>query len=219
MPVTLTPCRETVRVFNNRNFSFNEKSNFNSRINRVVIPHTVLIRKNLSILNNIQLLPILVSAFLSLNYKYCNTAGHFRLHIFVSTCILVVLHIWSYYIFVLSKLLLSGDIEMNPGPKLISRESFSIYHWNLNSIPSHDYTKIFFFRAYKAVYKFETICSSETYLESEKRYFDQMFQFFFENKLNSLVSTLTNNDNIGISGYDLVRSDHASNTKRGGVCI
>ena len=102
MPVTLTQCRETVRVFNNRNFSFNEKSNFNSRINRVVIPHTVLIRKNLSILNNIQLLPILVSAFLSLNYKYCNTAGHFRLHIFVSTCILVVLHIWSYYIFVLS---------------------------------------------------------------------------------------------------------------------
>ena len=31
-------------------------------------------------------------------------------------------------------MLLSGDIETNPGPKLISGQSFSICHWNLNSV-------------------------------------------------------------------------------------
>ena len=52
-------------------------------------------------------------------------------------------------------LILSGDDEMNPGPKLISKESFSICHWNLNSITAHNYTKILLLKAYIAVYKFD----------------------------------------------------------------
>ena len=37
-----------------------------------------------------------------------------------------VLHLWSRSKFLLSMLLLSGDVEMNPGPKSNSKESFSI---------------------------------------------------------------------------------------------
>ena len=35
---------------------------------------------------------------------------------------------------------LSGDIELNAGPKPCSYKSFSICHWNLNSITSHNFT-------------------------------------------------------------------------------
>ena len=44
-----------------------------------------------------------------------------------------VLHLWSRSNFLLSMLLLSGDVEMNPGPKSNSKERFSICLWNLNS--------------------------------------------------------------------------------------
>ena len=49
-------------------------------------------------------------------------------------------------------ILLSGDTETNPGPKPISGQSFSICHWNLNSISAHNYTKIFLLTAYVLVY-------------------------------------------------------------------
>ena len=51
---------------------------------------------------------------------------------------------------------------------------------------------------YVAIHKFDIIYLSEIYLDS---------------------SIPTNNDNMDIDGYNLVRSDHPSNTKRGGVCI
>ena len=44
----------------------------------------------------------------------------------------------------------------------------------------------------------DIICLSETYLDSTIR---------------------SDNDNLEIPGYNLVRSDHPSNNKRGGVCI
>ena len=56
--------------------------------------------------------------------------------------------------------ILGGDIEVNPRPKLISKESFPICHWNLNSITAHNYTKILLLKAYIAVYKFDITCLS-----------------------------------------------------------
>ena len=47
-------------------------------------------------------------------------------------------------------------------------------------------------------YKFDVICISETYLNSD---------------------TSTVDENLEIAGYTLIRADHPSNTKRGGVCI
>ena len=85
---------------------------------------------------------ILVNVFLLLKYKYCNTTKHFFLHIFILRSFLVVLHLRSHSNFLLSLQLLRGDVEMNPRPKLISKESFSVCHWNLYSITTH--TKILY---------------------------------------------------------------------------
>ena len=95
-------------------------------------------------------------------------------------------------------IILSGDVEVNPGPKNSVSECLSICHWNLNSILAHDHFKLFLLKAYISVHKFDIICLSETYLDS----------------------TVPLDDvNLVISGYNLIRSDHPSNTKRGGVCL
>ena len=92
----------------------------------------------------------------------------------------------------------SGDIEMNPGPKPNPCHSFSICHWNLNSLAAHNYLKVSLLRAYVAIEKFDVVCLSETYLDS---------------------SNLSDDDNFYLPGYNLVRADHPSNAKKGGVCI
>ena len=94
--------------------------------------------------------------------------------------------------------LLSGDVETNPGPTRTPKTSLSIYHWNLNSISAHKYVKLSLLRAYLVFHKFDIICFSETYLNS---------------------GNSPDDDTLEISGYNLVRSDHQFNSKRGGVCI
>ena len=63
---------------------------------------------------------------------------------------------------------------MNPGLKLISKESSSACHWNLSSITTHNYTKILPLKAYIAVYNFDIICLPETYLDSKTLLDDEM---------------------------------------------
>ena len=60
------------------------------------------------------------------------------------------------------------------------------------------FTKVYLLSAYISVHKFEIICPSETYLNSE-------------------ISS--DDENLEIDGYNLVRGDHLSNSKRGGVCV
>ena len=77
---------------------------------------------------------------------------HFFLYIFILASTLV-----TCTNFLLSILLLSGDVEMNPGRKLVSKESFSICHWNFNSITANNYTEVLLLKAYIAVHKFDII--------------------------------------------------------------
>ena len=100
-------------------------------------------------------------------------------------------HIWLS----LTIIRLSDDIEENPGPK---RNSFSICHWNLNSITEHNYLKVSLLRAYISLHNFDVVCISETYLDS---------------------TTALDDENLHIAGYNLLRADHASNSKRGRVCV
>ena len=95
-------------------------------------------------------------------------------------------------------LMLCGDIESNPGPRPNSGQSFSICHWNLNSIAAHNFSKISLLRAYNAIHNYNAICLSETYLNH---------------------GTLSENYNLKIPGYELIRVDHPPNKKRGGTCI
>ena len=100
---------------------------------------TILLRKNIKIIN-ILLLRII--------------------HIYALST--YASHIWLYLI--LTKR--SGDIEQNPGPKSNSSQSFSICHWNLNSISAHNFIKISLLKTYIATHKLDVICLSETYLDS-----------------------------------------------------
>ena len=54
---------------------------------------------------------------------------------------------WVYNILIS----LSGDIQLNPGPKNKSDVNFSICRWSLNSIEAHNYAKVFLLKAYAAV--------------------------------------------------------------------
>ena len=75
----------------------------------------------------------------------------------------------------------SGYIKMNPGPKPNPSHSFSICHWNLNSLTAHNYLKVSLLRAYVAIKKFDVVCLSETYLDS---------------------SNLSDDDNFYLPGYN-----------------
>ena len=75
---------------------------------------------------------------------------------------------------------------------------FSICHWNLNSITAQNYLKIFLLRACILLYNFDVACISETHLDSIIAFDD---------------------NNLEISGYNLMKADHASNSKRCGVCV
>ena len=103
-------------------------------------------------------------------------------------------HVWLFFI----RTKRSEDIEPNPGPKPNSCQSFSICHWNLNSISVLNFMKLSLLKSYIAIHKFDVVCLSETYL-------------------NASISN--DDDSLEVPGYNLFRADHLSNTKRGGVCI
>ena len=93
---------------------------------------------------------------------------------------------------------LSGEVEVNPGANPKPSEALSICHWNLNSTSAQNFAKLHILKAYVTFHKFDIIYLPETYLD-----------FFIPFDYNDLE----------ISGYNLIRSDHPSNSKRGDVCI
>ena len=111
--------------------------------------------------------------------------------------ILVFTH-YSFHFWICElQVILSGDVELILVPKPNSGQNFSICHWNLNSIPAHIFAKISL-SAYNSLHKFDIICLFETYLDS---------------------SILLQDPNLEMQAYMLIRVDHPSNVKRGGVCV
>ena len=108
--------------------------------------------------------------------------------------------IFNYFVefFLLLVLLQHGDIETNPGQRTNSYQYLSCCHWNLNSLPAHNYIKVSLIQPYNTIHKYDIICLSETYLDS---------------------SIPSDDKALYIEGYNLVRADHPSDNKRGGVCI
>ena len=70
-------------------------------------------------------------------------------------------------------------------------------HWNVNIVSAHNFSKVSLLRAYISIHKFDVICISETFPNSDTAFAD---------------------DNLKNEGY-IVRSDHPSDYRRGGVCI
>ena len=98
--------------------------------------------------------------------------------------------------FVTLLLLRSGDFETNPGPKNSSVIKFC--HWNFNSLAAHDFLKVSLIEAFITTHNFDIICFSETFLD---------------------CTVSQHDENIMINWYLLLRADHTSNGKRGGVCL
>ena len=62
------------------------------------------------------------------------------------------------FVFVFLMLFACGDIELNPGPKKRSScYNFSVCHWNLNSITTHNFAKIDLLQAYNTIHQYDMI--------------------------------------------------------------
>ena len=189
-PVNLIRYRGTVRIFDSQHFVFYLKHKNQSLL---IFSQSNIFSHYVCFFRNSFLLFLFLAVFLILKLNSCKRSNNSRVSPFLVAPIKTWLATWFYSLL----LLLSGDVELNPGPKRNSSNTFLIYHWNLNSISADNYAKVFLFKAYIAIHKFDIICISETYLDS---------------------STPSDDNNLEISGYTLVRSDHPSNN-RGSVCI
>ena len=63
-------------------------------------------------------------------------------------------------------LFICGNVELNPRPKNTKSYHFALCHWNFNSLPSHDLSKLSLIEAYNTHHNFDLIRLSETYLDS-----------------------------------------------------
>ena len=86
-------------------------------------------------------------------------------------------------------ILLSGDVETNPGP-----ETLDFCTWNLNSITAYDFLSVSLIEAYNSVYKYDLIGIVETHLDST-----------------------VDKDRLTLEGYSFFKNNHPQNVKRGGV--
>ena len=68
----------------------------------------------------------------------------------------------------------------------------------MNSISANNFEKMDSLRAFNAVWHYDLICLSETFLNS---------------------SFSTDNVDLFLDGYNMIRSDHPNNIRRGGVCL
>ena len=93
-------------------------------------------------------------------------------------------------------LILSGDVEPNPGPEK-EKSHITFFHWNLNALMAHNFIKLSLLQTLAVRNDYDIICLTETFRDSSIGYDD---------------------DRISIAGYNLLGVDHPSNTKRGDVC-
>ena len=135
-----------------------------------------------------------ISVYIAINHKtYLKIfLKFFTFYLYFFELCLTINHVICYFL-----LIMSGDIETNPGP-INEKTSISICHWNLNGVSTQNYVKLSMLEAYNSIYDYDIICLSETFLNSTHS---------------------SNDPALKLQGYELIRSDHPSNTKRGGVCM
>ena len=193
MPVNLSQYRGKVGTFNNR-YLIRFRNSYQ---------HFKYYLKDIDIAFDVICILTTISIFvLSLIFGIfvCNTIKTFLFSRFRKIKGVLLVYLFSHFLFLFfsRKLLLSGDIETNPGSRRNLNNHCTICHWNLNNISAHNFARVQLLKAYLAVHKFDIVCLSETYLNSS---------FTFDD------------DNLDIPGYIMVRADHPANSKCGGVCM
>ena len=98
----------------------------------------------------------------------------------------------------ISLLIISGTVEINPGPLETNIKNLSFAFWNLDSIPAKEYSRIPLIETLQATYNFNIfgVC---------------------ESALNPDIS----NENVFIREFsqELFRADKPANTRNGEVCL
>ena len=132
MPVNLSQYRWSVGIFNNRNFfvqskffhsSYLSDNNINNNNNNLTIGLLFLLNKI-----------ALVLLLLDLMFVFKGNGSKHKKITFIwtlfSTFVSFNLLCWLYILLIM----LSGDVELNPGPNRKAVHTLSICYWNLNSI-------------------------------------------------------------------------------------
>ena len=69
--------------------------------------------------------------------------AHINKKFLISCFYLFLLFSYLYHVWLFPRLMhVSGDFEKNPGPLKDFSQTFSIGHWNLNSLSAHNFTKV-----------------------------------------------------------------------------
>ena len=137
MPTNLIQYRGTVGNFNNQHFVFDLKHKIQQSL--LIHSHSNVFSHHACFFHNSVLLFLFLAVFLILKLNSCKRSNNSRVSPFLVVIIKTWLATWFYSLL----LLLSGDVELNPGPKRNYSNAFSICHWNLNSISAHNYAKVF----------------------------------------------------------------------------
>ena len=148
-PVHLTQYGGTVGTFNTRKSIFQPSRKTFSFLNYV----------NINSFQSYSLSTFILFVFLFLGLKY---NGHnISMKFFVWFLFLMGFSVNAFFWFQIFLVLLTGDVEINSGPKRTFKSRLSICHWNLNSISAHNYVKLSLLREYLAFHKFGIICLSQ----------------------------------------------------------
>ena len=148
MPVNLNQYRGTVGTFNNRNYYHKSTLSLGRPCQNTFFLNCALPFSNISLL-----FLLLITVFLTLKSNSYRSTKHFYTLSFLATIITIWSPPWLYSLLIL----LSADVELNPGPKRASTSNVSICHWNLIV-----HLLINYIKAYIAIHKFDIICLSET---------------------------------------------------------
>ena len=143
MPFNLVQYRGSVGIFNNRNFFFQSKvshftylSDNNNNNNNLAIGLLILSNKIALVLLLLNLMFVFKGNG-SKHKKNTSFGPYFHIYHMYLLC-------WLYILLII----LSGDVELNPGPKRKAAQTLSVCHWNLNSICAHKFAKVSLLRAY-----------------------------------------------------------------------
>ena len=183
MPVSLAQWRGEIGAFYNNTLAFSKISIFYLLL---CFSHWSIFCRLGVIKLSLLIISLILNGIIFFHFKKCRKINRkIGVYLFTTIYLLIISNLLEY-LWVGSRIIsLSGDIEINPGPKLNAlNRCFSICHWNLNSISAHMFTKVSLLSAYISVHKFDIICFSETYLNSE---------------------IPSDDENLEIAGYNLVR--------------
>ena len=154
MPVNIIQHRGTVGIFNYRMFV----KEYNIVKISLSLHNNVYNESSLVLCNNGLFCLLLLSVLLLLRHFLSKNTKYRGVSIFLFTLICSWVGTWLYTLMIS----LSGDVRVNPGPRTKASNTFSVCHWNLNSVAAHNYSKVFLLKAYLTIHKFNIAWLSET---------------------------------------------------------